>query len=363
MSGARVMAIFQKDLRDAVRDSRLIVALAMPLLIGLLYSFMFQDETMPSVKLGVVSSVATTLPDTVRAATEQAVVLTVVSIPDEAGLTRQVKDEEVDIGVVVPASFDRDLAAGRSPTLTVILPAAPTYGGDYVAAILDRVTQAMAGQPPAATIERVTLPEQTGTAEAAFATLGARLIFVLIALILMLSMIAAYALPVTITEETEKRTLEALTLVASHGEVIAAKVLFGLTYCVISVPLMLAVTRSAPKDLPLFAAAFVVSSVTLVGFGLLLGGLIKTQSQLNTWSSLVILPLLAPAIIVGLPTPSVVNAIVYLIPTAQTMRLGVNAFAGKQLFAGQWLSFAILIGWAIIVYGLVWWRLSRQEST
>jgi len=102
--------------------------------------------------------------------------------------------------------------------------------------------------------------------------------------------------------------------------------------------------------------------VTLVGFGLLLGGLIKTQSQLNTWSSVVILPLLAPAIIVGLPTPPIVNAIVYLIPTAQTMRLGVNAFAGRQLFAGQWLSFAILIGWAIAAYGLVWWRLSRQES-
>ena len=362
MNGARVLAIYRKDLRDASRDTRLIVALAMPLLLGLLYSFMFQDETRPSVKLGVVSSAATTLPDTVKAATEQAIVLTVVPFSDEAALTQQVKDQEIDIGIVVPAGFDRDLAAGRSPTLTVIVPATPTYGGDYVVAVLDRVTQALAGQPPAATIERVTLPEQTGTAEAAFATLGARLIFVLIALILMLSMIAVYALPVTITEETEKRTLEALTLVASHAEVIAAKALFGLTYCVISMPLMLVVTRSAPKDIALFVAAFFVSSVTLVGFGLLLGGLIKTQSQLNTWSSVVIFPLLAPAIIVGLPTPPIVNAIVFLIPTAQTMRLGVNAFAGRQLFAGQWLSFAILIGWAIAAYSLVWWRLSRQES-
>jgi hypothetical protein len=101
-------------------------------------------------------------------------------------------------------------------------------------------------------------------------------------------------------------------------------------------------------------AAFFVSSVTLVAFGLLLGGLFKTQTQLNTWGSLVILPLLAPAVTVGLPTPPLVNAIVFMIPTAQTMRLGVNAFAGKGVFGWQWLSFAILIGWAIVAYGLVW---------
>ena len=33
-----------------------------------------------------------------------------------------------------------------------------------------------------------------------------------------------------------------------------------------------------------------------------------------------------------------------LLPTAQTMRLGVNALAGRQLFGAEWLSVAIILG-------------------
>lgn len=358
----RLIQIYRKDVRDALRDTRLVMALVMPLLIGLLYSFMFEDDSRPQTKMAVLMSGQTTLPEELRTATESAIILTVVPVDDRETIERQVREEEVDLGLVVPAGFERNLAEGDYPTLTVILPATPSFGADYVASVLDRVTQSLSGEPPAATIDRVVLPMEPSSTEAALASLGARGVYVLIAMILMLGMIAVYALPAAITEETERKTLEALTLIVSPAEVLAAKALFGLTYCVLSVPLMLLVTRTVPDDVPLFLATFALSSVTLVGFGLLLGGLFKTQTQLNTWSSLLILPLLAPAIIVGLPTPPVVNTIVYLIPTAQTMRLGVNALSGEDVFGGEWLSVVILVAWAVAVYGLVWWRLSRQEQ-
>jgi len=358
----RVNAVYRKDLRDALRDSRLIIAILMPLLIGLLYSFMFKDDTKPTAKLGVVASSSTQLPAAIQAATKAAVQLKVQSFADQAALTRQVRDKKVDVGLIVPGGFDRALKGGASPKLTVILPALPSSGGDYVAAILDRVTQSVAGQVPAASIARVMLPATAGTSDSAFAALGARKIFVLVAVILMLAMIAVYALPAVLTEEREKRTMEALTLIASGAEVIVAKSLFGLTYCVISVPLMLAITRVVPENVALFVVAIVLTAVTLVGFGLLLGGLMRTQTQLNTWSSVALLPLLVPAIVAGLPMPGWAEAIVFVIPTAQTMRLGVNALAGRQLFGAEWLSVAIILGWAVAGYGLVWWRLSRQEA-
>ena len=62
MNVARVNAIYRKDLRDALRDSRLIIAILMPLLIGVLYSFMFKDDAKPTAKLGVVASSSTQLP-------------------------------------------------------------------------------------------------------------------------------------------------------------------------------------------------------------------------------------------------------------------------------------------------------------
>jgi ABC-2 type transport system permease protein len=359
---ARVNAIYRKDLRDALRDSRLIMAIVMPLLIGLLYSFMFKDDTRPAAKLGVVASTSTRLPVALQAATKAALQLKVQSFGDAAALTQQVRDENVDVGLIIPDGFDAALTSGASPKLTVILPASPSFGGDYVAAMLDRVTQSLAGQVPAATIVRVMLPATPGTSDSAFAAIGARKIFVLVAVILMLAMIAVYALPAVLTEETEKRTVEALTLIASDAEVIVAKSLFGLTYCVISVPLMLAVTRVVPENVALFVLDIVLTSVTLVGLGLLLGGLMRTQTQLNTWSTVALIPLLVPAIIAGLPVPGWAEAIVSIIPTAQTMRLGVNALAGRQLFGAEWLSVAIILGWAVAAYGLVWWRLSRQEA-
>jgi hypothetical protein len=244
----------------------------------------------------------------------------------------------------------------------VILPASPSFGGDYVAAMLDRVTQSLAGQAPAATIAREVLPATAGSSDSAFIALGTRKVFVLVAVILMLAMIAVYALPAVLTEETEKRTVEALTMIASDAEVIVAKSLFGLTYCVISVPLMLAITRVVPENVALFVVDIVLTSVTLVGLGLLLGGMMRTQTQLNTWSTVALIPLMAPAIVIQLPLPGWVEAIVSVLPTAQTMRLGVNALAGRQLFGAEWLSVAIILGWGVAAYGLVWWRLSRQEA-
>ena len=363
MNGRRVNAIYRKDLRDALRDSRLIVALLMPLLLGLLYSFMFKDETRPVAKLGVVGAASSQLPAALQAATKAAVLVKIQPVAGKAALTKQVQDEKLDVGVVVPAGFDEGLRNGSSPTLTVILPASPSFGADYVAASLDRVAQALAGQTPAATIQRVSLPAAAGSTASAFEVIGARKVFVLVAIVMMLAMIAVYALPAALTEETEKRTIEALTLIASDAEVLVAKSLFGLTYCVISVPIMLLVTQVLPRDVALFVLSMTLTAVALVGIGLLLGGLMHSQTQLNTWSSFILLPLIAPAIVVSLPVPSWVQWGISVLPTAQTMRLGVNAYAGRSLFTAEWLSIAILGAWAVAAYGLVSWRLARREAS
>ena len=71
----------------------------MPLLLGLLYSFMFKDDTRPTCKLGVVASAATQLPVPLQAATKAAIVLTVqCPSADEAALTQQVQDKKSTSG-------------------------------------------------------------------------------------------------------------------------------------------------------------------------------------------------------------------------------------------------------------------------
>jgi hypothetical protein len=130
----------------------------------------------------------------------------------------------------------------------------------------------------------------------------------------------------------------------------------------VAVPVLLAITRGHPAEYAALAAVVVVSAVVIVGIGLLFAGLLKNQQQINTWSGILLLPLLAPAITVGMPTPDAVNQALAFIPTSQSFRLMANAFAGRTLYPHEVLSYAVLLAWGVGVYGLLWWRLSRQED-
>jgi ABC-2 type transport system permease protein len=361
----RLRAIYRKDMRDAIRDSRVLTALLMPLALGLLYSFMFSDESVQVQKgtVGIVAAGPTQLQQAISQQVKGSLLrLSFVTVSDVGTLQRQVQQKKVDVGLVVPEGFDEAVATGESPTLTIVVPASPGFDSGYVRAVIDRSVAAMAGRAPPATIVVRTVPPETGGSTAAINVLGARKNFILISIILLLCMVAVYAVPAVLVEEIEKKTMEALSLIASTAEVIGAKALFGITLSVVSVPILLVITRGRPTDVVALAAAVVVSAVVLVGIGLLFAGLMKSQQQINTWSGALLLPLLAPAIVVGMPTPDVVNQALAFIPTTQSFRLMANAFAGRTLYPHEVLSYAVLVAWGVGVYALLWWRLSRQEA-
>jgi ABC-type Na+ efflux pump permease subunit len=363
VSRSRIRAIYRKDMRDALRDSRVLTAILLPLALGLLYSFIFSDENIRTqkAKVGVVSDGATRLTTVISQQTGRALRLTFVTMPNAARLEQQVRQKKVDVGLVVPPGFDAAVKAGESPLLTVVLPTSPSFDSDYVDAVLDRSVQFLAGRAPPARIALRSLPPESG-GTTALEELGARKDFILVSIILLLAMIAVYAVPAVLVEETEKKTMQALTLIASTADVIAAKALFGMALSIVTVPVLLVITRGNPAEVGALAAAVVLSAAVLVGIGLLCAGLFKTQQQVNTWSGVILLALLAPAFTIGIPTPDAVNTALAFIPTAQTFRLLANAFAGRTLYPHEWLSYAVLLAWAVGAYGFVWWRLSRQEE-
>jgi ABC-2 type transport system permease protein len=103
-------------------------------------------------------------------------------------------------------------------------------------------------------------------------------------------------------------------------------------------------------------------SVTLIGFGLLLGGLFRNANQVNTWSGLFLMPVIGPAFAVGYPLPDPVNLGLAVLPTSQATKLAINAFSGETLFAQQWLAVLVIVVWGVVAYGLLFWRLSRREA-
>lgn len=366
MSGwRRIAAITRKDLRDALRDSRVVVAVLVPVLIGLLYSVMFEDvDSTPSVDVGYATVGKTQLPQMLQESAGGAVEVVLREYGATSELRAAVRDGEADVGIAVPEGFDAGVKAGRSPALLVLLAPSPVFGGDYVASALDRAVQTLSGRGPPAVITVEAVEPESPADQSIMDRLGIREYFVLAAIVMLLAMVAVYAVPIVLSEEVEKTTLDALLMIASPAEVTAAKALFGLVYSLIGVPLMLAITRLFPAQWAAFIAVMALSAVTLVGLGLVLGSLLSNPNQTNTWGTLVLMPLVLPAFIVGVfvTLPGWATVLLEVAPTTHTVRLATNALSGMPLYADAWRSWLVLIAWSIVAYAVVAWRLRTREG-
>jgi ABC-2 type transport system permease protein len=355
-----VLAIFRKDVVDAIRDSRVLVSLLTPLILAILYNSIFPEERLFEAKVAFAGPETSAIVRTLQERAGQTVSLKLQQVDTAAEARGLVESEEVDAALVLPADVDEAVRQGRRPTITLIQ-SSDGAAANFVSASIEAGLRSLAGQSAIATVavERV----QAGSTESGvLGELGARRYFVLATVVMMLGMIAVLAVPIVLTEEAEKKTLDALLLVANYREVILGKALVGVAYSAASVALMLALTRLQPVDIPTFVAGSGLLAVSLIGVGLLLGGLFKTAGQVYTWSSVVLLPIIGPAFVAGLPVPDALDLALRAFPTFQGMRVMTNGLAGKPLFGDIWIAYAVLLAWIAIAYGLLAWRLARRES-
>jgi ABC-2 type transport system permease protein len=356
-----VAAIFRKDVVDAIRDSRVLVSLITPIILAILYNSIFPEERLFEAKIAYAGPETSALVRTLEERAGQTVNLKLRHVDTDEQARRLVASQDVDAAFVLPSDVDDAVRAGRRPTITVIQPVEGSSAANFLSASLEAGLRALAGQSPIATVqvERV----QAGSADqGVMGQLGSRRYFVLATVVMMLGMIAVLAVPIILTEEAEKKTLDALLLVANYREVIIGKALVGVAYSAVSVALMLGLTRLQPLDMPTFVVGTGLLAAALIGLGLLLGGLFRTAAQVYTWSSLVLLPIILPAFVAGLPLPSAVDFALRALPTSQGMRIMTNGLAGKALFNDQLISYGVLFAWVAIAYGALAWRLARRES-
>jgi ABC-2 type transport system permease protein len=192
--------------------------------------------------------------------------------------------------------------------------------------------------------------------------IGLRTWSVIVAIVLMISMVSLLVVPVVLAEEAERKTLDALVLIASYVDVIIAKALLGLTYIAVMVPLLLRITDISVDSAPAFLATVALLSVSLLGFGLLIGSLFRNANQLNTWSGVILIPVVAPAFAVGIPAPAFVRSLAAVTPTGQAMKLLLNSATGEKLYSNIAISIAIICLWAVVAYGLLLGDMRRRQA-
>jgi hypothetical protein len=357
-----IWTIFRKDLRDAIRDGRVLVAVLFPIALGIFYGAVFdQQPARPSASAAYAAAGPSRLPDLLRAVVAGSLDLNLSPVASADQVRQRVTSEKADLGFVLPPGFDAAVARGASPLLTVYTRHPPGAAANALISPLNEALQRLAGQRPPATIE-VTTVEPATESRFIFDRLGAAPYFVITNALFGIVMVALFAVPAILTEEGERKTLDALVLIASYGDVIVAKALVGLVYIAVSVSLLLAITRSVVAEPPAFIAVILLLSLTLIGFGLLLGGLFRSLTQLNTWSSLILLPVVTPIFAIGFPVPNAINALLSALPTSQATRLAIDAFTGQSFFGGDGLSYLVVAAWGGLAYALVLWRLAHRED-
>ena len=357
MSPRRIIAILLKDLRDAGRDGRILVLLALPIALAVFYNATIDDQgTLPSVDVVVVDSPPGNVTEQLRRAAGKSVELKLRRAGDAASARRLVARGDAELAVVVaPAPVAGTGGPVRADVL-VSTDASPT-AQSVVAIVPDALARAAGREPAARTQVRAVAPTDQSPAD----IVGARSLTVLITIILFVAFVAMMVVPIQTAEELETGTFGALRLAATGTEILAAKALAGYLYGAVGLVVTVVLTSLEIDDPLLFYGAAVALIVSLVGFGLLLGLLVPNANAINTYGGVLLLPVIAVASAVFFVDSGVIVTICDVLPFSQAARLLGDGLSATDPFHAGLVSWAVVGAWAIAGYAILARIATRRE--
>jgi ABC-2 type transport system permease protein len=360
MNGRIILAITQKDVRDAIKNRYLLIGLVLPIAMSLLFRLLFSGTTdLGALPVAVYDPGGSRFTAQLQALA-QIKLLTVDSIA-------QLKDQTTSAGgsiagIAIPANFDQDIASGKQPELTIYLNM--KKGTAQRAAFRELMTQQVWALNPASVPARINWSE-TSAAEVSPTDTTFRVDSYLLILLLVMSltMTGAFVVPILLVEEKEKHTMEFLLVSpATAQEVVIGKALTGLVYSAIGAVAMLLLNRGWSGNWPVTILAVLLGALFMVSVGLLMGTIFQTTMQVNTWSSIILLLLLLPTWFTVIQIPPAVNTIIRLIPTYYLADLLNRSLGGGAVQSAVIMDLGVLLASVSLMYGLVIWILRRQET-
>ena len=244
MDFMRTRAIAAKELKDALRDRRTILAMiVIPILvlpvIMFLPAFLASPERNP-VQVAVIQADNTSDDFVAKLTSNQ---IRVVRIRGEENITRLIQNGDYELGIVLPADFSRILEGpDQTATITVFVDQSSTRGSIALSLFQDATTQyadkivlerlAKTGLPP-----EVLTPIETDVRSVTVTGIGSIFLALLLPLFLGIYAVtgAMYFIMDTTAGEKERKTLEALlTMPATRTEIVVGKFLIAVLIALLS---------------------------------------------------------------------------------------------------------------------------------
>lgn len=338
MNARAVAAIARKDIVDAVRNRYLLFALLTPLMVAILLRMLQPGiDSLTRITVVVHDPGKSKMISELRAAPR----MNLIDVASADAVSAEVEKREANGGLAIPANFDADIAAGKQPELVVYVNRTKkTIQEAAFRQLMERQVTALVQHPPPARAVWVNVGNETD--REGFGGINLDRMMLPLLLLLVFSMAGALVVPLLLVEEKEKHTLDfLLTSPASQADIITGKALTGIVYSSLIAGLLLILNQRLISNWPLTLLTVFLGLLLVVGIGLLMGALFKNSMQVNTWSSGVLVLLMAPSF-PSLGMPAVVETAARLIPTHYFVEALRLASAGTNSVRLWWHLAAVL---------------------
>lgn len=353
MNLRRVLAILGKDIKDAARDGRIVVLLLMPIGIALFYNATIDDENkLPTTKVAIVDPGDRGMARELRDAAGKSGKLEIKEARDTAAARKLVAEDEVDLAVLTPT----DGAGAERANVLVGQDASPAAQG-VVALVPDALARVDGRAPPAQTQIRSIPP----TDQKPYEIMGPRSLSILFAIVLLVAFVAMMIVPIQTAEEIETGTFSALRLAATGPEILAAKAVAGFLYSAVGVAITVQVTSLELSNPLLFFGAALALTITLVGFGLLMGLLIPNANAINSYAAFFLFPFVGLAAAVYFIDSGIFLIILDVLPFSQAAKLLGDGISAEAPFDAGLVSWAVIAVWAVLGYVVLARIATRRE--
>jgi len=356
MNMRTIAAITRKDVVDAIRNRYLLTALITPLFVALLFRVLLPGDGSRSLLNIVVHDPGNS---TLVAELRNTPQMKVVEADSADAIASEVEKRKAIGGLVVPANFDADVAAGKQPELTIYVNNKKSvFEQSAFRRLLDQQVRSLVQHPAPARLVWIDVDKESNEQSRGGVGLGQMLLPLL--LIMTLGMIGAMVVPLLLVEEKEKRTLDfLLSSPASLREIVAGKALTGVAYTILIAGLLLVINRQLVGNWLLTLLSILFGLVFVVSIGLVMGSLLNNMMQVNTWASSVLIVLLAPTF-PSLALPAAVETAMRLVPTyylSEALKLSLAGSAPSRV----WGHLAVVLVCSVIAFGAATWALRNRS--
>jgi ABC-2 type transport system permease protein len=346
-----VRAILAKDLREFARDRFYLLVSILGLVVYVAVFWILPSTVDETVGLGIHLEDADPLLAGLGAGAlgSQDEGLEVVTYGTSDELTAAVEaGHRIAAGVDFPSGFLGDVAAGEPVTVRVLLPGdAPDELRPALTGLVREIAFAVAGDDPPVTfpsVEDVVVGEDRAGQQVPIRDQMRPLFLFFVLLVEM------FALAALVAAEIHQRTITAVLVTPARvSDVLAAKAALGTLLAFSQGMLLLVVTGSAVRGLPILTITLLLGAVLVTGMALIAGSTGRDFVGIVFWSVLIMLPLAVPAFTALFPGSG--STWVRALPTYGLVQVLMGVTAYGDGWAESTPALAGLLAWCVVVFG------------